>query len=207
MQATKTVYSTMQLGELFSALSKAQGSFRPLKRTAKGHWGKYADLNDIRESTQESLTKNGLTYTQSVADGAVTTVLGHASGQHIIYETSWQKQNIKLMEHGKNWTLMRRYALQSVLGVAGDDDAEKKIDKGWSPVEGDSNITFEASTPMLEAEALVEDALEASTTQKEFMTWMSQNNKAIVDIKKDPDARAFVEQKLKEIQAKHNKRR
>ena len=77
------------VGEIFGALSKAQGEFTVAKKTKTNPFfgSKYADLSTVIESTRPSLVKHGLTVFQfATSDEAgvfITTVIGHSSGQWI----------------------------------------------------------------------------------------------------------------------------
>ncbi len=78
-----------QIGELASALAKAQGEFTPaLKDSANPFFkSKYANLCSIVKCCQEPLSKHGLSYshiTQRFETGWVLmTKLMHSSGQWI----------------------------------------------------------------------------------------------------------------------------
>src|ERR1035438_5589531 len=79
------------IGELFAALSKAQGEIAGAKRDVKGQVGKsivrYADLASIWLACRDALSKYGLSVLQpATSDGrivTVTTMLAHASGGSI----------------------------------------------------------------------------------------------------------------------------
>ena len=64
---TEQKASSSELGDLFGAMAKAQACFLPIKKTAKGYHGLYADLNDIYESTRKALAENDLSVMQSVS--------------------------------------------------------------------------------------------------------------------------------------------
>jgi len=184
---TEQKTSSQNLGNLFGAMAKAQGDFNPIKRTAKGHWGKYSDLNDIYEATRKQLSKNNISVMQSVCDGGVTTVVGHESGEHMIFETTWTKQSAsKLLMLGGGWTLMRRYALQAVLNVCGDDDAEKKIE-----IEG--SIVLDQYSAMEEALDLIESLNSKDINSPDtFLNWRNSNSVDIARLSKEKEVRKVI---------------
>jgi hypothetical protein len=149
-----------QINELAAALSKAQGEMRSaLKDSANPFFrSKYADLASVREAIQVPFAKYGLStvqfpkteyagtpepYEWTAKSGetrygvrvvcvvSVLTRLLHASGQ-------WMEDSVSTMlptgdpqSVGSAITYLRRYALQSVAGVAPeDDDAEAAQSRG-----------------------------------------------------------------------------
>ena len=153
--------SSDKLDKLMSALAKAQVSFSKLAKTAKGYHGAYADLNDIYDATKKPLADNGLAITQCVSHQCVVSILCHSSGQHIIYKTSFPSNSSKAMEIGRDFTIMRRYAISGILNIYGDDDAE------------DPPEEFEEMFRMF-------DKL---TTVKQLINWQSTYNKKIQHLK------------------------
>ena len=186
---TEQKASSKELGDLFGAMAKAQACFLPIKKTAKGYHGLYADLNDIYESTRKALAENDLSVMQSVSDGGVTTVIGHKSGQHLIFETTWTRQSsLKLLAMGGQFTLMRRYALQAVLNVSGNDDAEKLIEDMSEP---SGEIKMMRYSPVEEAEDLV-DTLQGITSNRQFLDWQTENKEALDRLRKNPSANSVL---------------
>ena len=125
IEELKILYSTGSVNELFKALAQAQGEFIPLEKSQAGHFGRYADSQEIRKATQDALTKYGLAITQSNGKGKITSVLGHSSGQHIVYETYFTMKGSSQFDQASSWTFMRRYALMAMLNIQGTDDTEK----------------------------------------------------------------------------------
>src|SRR5882724_1333332 len=118
-----------ELGELFAALAKAQGMFASAEKAGDNpHFrSKYATLETVVEATRKGRDANNLAVLQmpgNLGDAvAVTTLLGHASGQWI--ESTFAVRPVKYDAQGAGSviTYLRRYALMSVLGIApGDDD-------------------------------------------------------------------------------------
>jgi AcrR family transcriptional regulator len=116
------------IAELVTALSKAQGA---MANVAKGsinpHFrSRYADLAAIRDVYRDPLAQNGLAIVHypEFIDGAVevTTILYHASGQHLgccvrIPITQPTAQSI-----GSGQTYAKRYNTLGLLGLASEDE-------------------------------------------------------------------------------------
>jgi hypothetical protein len=49
--------------QIYQALLKAQEAMGPVKKEARGNYGKYATLDMVIDVIDEPLRKNGLTYT------------------------------------------------------------------------------------------------------------------------------------------------
>lgn len=124
---------------LFGALAKAQTEIQNAEQDAENmHWRtKYATLASVMNAIRGPLSKNGLAILQlpemTTADKghmlALTTILGHSSGQSIsnyftMYPPKQDPQGI-----GSAMTYMRRYAAMAICGIAGaaDDDAEGSL--------------------------------------------------------------------------------
>lgn len=117
-----------QVTELFTALSKALGEIEsiPLNRTNPHFKSKYADLAITIEKSKPSLMKHGLMLIQAVENEGtkyvVESMITHSSGQ-------WLKSKVELILTkqdmqglGSATTYAKRYAAQSLLFVAGDED-------------------------------------------------------------------------------------
>lgn len=127
-------------GELFGALAKAQGQFGGLKRnrtvevrTQKGYTYpfRYATLDAILDHVRKPLSENGLTVMQLINGSHIPfmmrTILGHESGQWIACVSPILTAGGDNQEFGSGVTYARRYSLNCVLGLAGeeDDDANR----------------------------------------------------------------------------------
>lgn len=120
------------LNELYTALSKAQGEFNIAKKDSDNPFykSKYASMASIMEACRDALSKNGLCISQPIVnvDGVlcVQTILGHLSGQSLVSNFPLPELNANsknpLQDYGKALTYLRRYALQSILNIAVDDD-------------------------------------------------------------------------------------
>lgn len=135
MENTTEWEQSNELGELFKALSAAQGeianaakgSVNPFfKAPGKPEGSKYADLAAIRDAIKEPLAKHGLCVIQQpLTRGSavgVRTVLGHVSGQYMACVATTQPKDQGPQAYGSCVTYLRRYALSAVTGVAPEDD-------------------------------------------------------------------------------------
>jgi len=102
--------------------------FKAAQGQAGNHKFKYADLNEIVTTIRPILAKYGFAFMQhletSNGDTYLRTELHHKSGQcfsaPVLIE--FKGENIKLF--GASITYYRRYALQAMLGIVADDDAD-----------------------------------------------------------------------------------
>lgn len=125
------------LDQLGTALAKAQSEIEGAAKSAKNPHlrNKYADFLSVVEATRPALTANGLSVSQpltSLGNGlAVRTILLHASGQYISsimpIEVQEQKGINRMQAVGSAVSYARRYAYESIVGVARieDDDGRK----------------------------------------------------------------------------------
>jgi hypothetical protein len=130
-----------EIGEIATALAKARGQFEDLKknRTAKivgrdenkaSYTYKYETLADVFDVVDKPLSDNGLSVVQTVVDqeGApgrmiLQTTLLHASGQWLAGRVPLPvAANAPPQAFGSALTYMRRYCLEGLLGIAGDND-------------------------------------------------------------------------------------
>lgn len=128
-----------QIDKLAEALAKAQAAITSPPRnrevTVKSDKGsykfKYATLDGIIEHVREPLTKNGLWFTQTLANGdgkyRLVTRVVHSSGQWVGSETPLfvmpnNKGEMTNQAFGSALTYMKRYALAAILGIAADED-------------------------------------------------------------------------------------
>ena len=117
-----------QINELSTALSKAQGLIEGAKKDAANPFfkSKYADLASVWDACRAALAVNGLAVIQSpAAEGtrvSVDTLLTHSSGQWVAGTVSVTAKEDTPQAIGSAITYLRRYALQSFVGVAPEDD-------------------------------------------------------------------------------------
>ena len=117
-----------QINELAAALAKAQGAITGAVKDATNPFFKssYADLASVWEACRRPLSTNNLAVVQLPSTVAacvtVTTMLIHASGQWISGSLSATAKNAEPQSIGSAITYLKRYALQSIVGVASEDD-------------------------------------------------------------------------------------
>jgi NAD-specific glutamate dehydrogenase len=110
------------------ALAKAQGDIESAQKDSANPFfkSKYADLASVWDACRAPLAKNGLAVIQFPrADGNVVTVetrLVHSSGQWIEGELTAVAKDDGPQSIGSIVTYLRRYSLQSIVGVAPEDD-------------------------------------------------------------------------------------
>ena len=117
-----------QIGDLAKALSKAQAKIRHAQKDALNpHFkSKYADLAAVIDTIKEPLAEHGLSYCQVLGNEGdlitCTTLLMHESGQWILGKFGLKPQQATPQAGGSCATYLRRYSLQSMVGVAPDED-------------------------------------------------------------------------------------
>jgi hypothetical protein len=134
-----------QFGKVQDALSKAQAEFPQIDKNqeveVKGRDGnflykfKYADLTEIVNKTRPSLSKNGISYTQSVDDFPV---LGICFFTRLMCGGEWMDTGLIPAKQVMNCSSMKdvaaiatygkRLSLSEALGVAADDDMDAPDD-------------------------------------------------------------------------------
>lgn len=127
------------LGELFSAMSKAQAAIKKAKRNKKNIHLKneYADLESVLDAVRPMLSKHGLAVVQQpiCTDGhaGVITWVGHASGEWMSHELvlpmGGRGSNLT-QQAGAAISYARRYALSSIFAVAVGDDVDGATEDG-----------------------------------------------------------------------------
>jgi hypothetical protein len=125
-----------QIDKLATALAKAQGAMvnpernRTVKVTTRGgssYEFKYATLDAILGTIRKPLADNGLSFTQTLANGEggkfrLVTSLLHESGQWVRSEQPILVQEQGNQAFGSALTYARRYAVTAMLGIAADED-------------------------------------------------------------------------------------
>ncbi len=131
--------SSPTIVNLAAALALAQAEITNADKSSENPYfrTRYADLASVWDACRAPLSKNGLSVIQlPEANGAVitvTTILLHASGEHITSTLTMTAQ--RQLKDGGGWekvdspqavgstiTYARRYALAAMVGVAPDDD-------------------------------------------------------------------------------------
>lgn len=121
--------SSPEIGDLMSALAKAQGAMAPVVKDAKNpHFrSSYATLASAVAAARDALSANGLAVMQSVEafDGSqmlsCVTVLAHGS-QWVRTCTTIPIAKKDAQGIGSAATYARRYGLLAILGLAPEDD-------------------------------------------------------------------------------------
>jgi len=119
-----------QINELATALAKAQGQIEGAKKTSDNLYfkSKYADLAEVWEACRKPLADNGLAVVQgdgiASEDGNVSieTMLLHVSGQWISSSLEAKPTKTDPQGIGSCITYLRRYGLQSLVGISPEDD-------------------------------------------------------------------------------------
>ena len=122
------------IGALAGALAKCQGEFTAVKKGTEGHGYSYSDITAVLKASSPITSKHGIAITQvnlsKITDDVlltgVKTILMHSGGGYISGEvympTSKTKMNSLVQMFGVNTTYLRRYGLQSALGLSSTDN-------------------------------------------------------------------------------------
>jgi hypothetical protein len=123
-----------ELNELFTALAKAQSEMQSAQKASENPYFKsrYADLEEVVNSSRPALTKNGLAVLQQIVlndDGQslLHTILAHSSGQFIESRMRIVPPKNDIQSFGSYLTFLRRYSYAALIGVVTgeqDDDGE-----------------------------------------------------------------------------------
>lgn len=130
------------LGKLYSALAKAQGAFDPVRKTKTvkiqpkkrqdGTWPKpytfdYAPLSELKRATRAALAEQGLAllqpFTMGGRGGIVRTILSCGEAR-LVSAVHFQASRDGIKDLGGQTTYLRRYAMNCMLGLDGDDDVD-----------------------------------------------------------------------------------
>lgn len=126
-----------QINELAAALAKAQAVMPKAKMSginsrfadkATGKTGAYATLDDIRDAVKETLTANGISYTQHPysinGEVGVETMLIHSSGQWMRSRFGVPSAKHDSQAYGSILTYVRKFALAAAAGVSTQEDTD-----------------------------------------------------------------------------------
>lgn len=132
VQAESIKEEKLPKARIYTALAKAQGAFQKLYKNADNPFfkSKYLTLAEILDGTREALSANGIAimqfptvkYESSGAWVTVKTVLAHSSGEVIENDFLARAKSADVQSVGSATTYARRYALQSIIGIAADED-------------------------------------------------------------------------------------
>jgi hypothetical protein len=152
------------LGALAAALAKAQVAFGPITRsrtvtvslkTGGSYKFSYAPLDTILGAVRKPLADNGLALTQLINDNELVTLLIHESGGRLSSRTPLGPRGT-VQDFGSAITYLRRYAVQSMLGIAAeeDDDGNRAAGNVAQDVEAGSRPAPEKATTNAAGETL-----------------------------------------------------
>jgi hypothetical protein len=116
------------IAKLVEAKAKASTEFAEIAKDTENPFYKstYADLATLIKATRSVLGKNGLDVSQfPLTNGSragVTTLLAHSSGEWIESDLTLPVTKQDAQGTGSAITYARRYAYQSVLNIAGEED-------------------------------------------------------------------------------------
>lgn len=129
-------------GGFFEDFAKAQLEFEPVKKNADvdtGTYGySYAPLENLLAATRPALNRNGLSVLQPFGGSKtgpgyeLQTWIAHKSGARLVMETDIPRTD-KIQALGSAITYLRRYTVQAVLGINGEDDDDGNQADGNSP--------------------------------------------------------------------------
>ena len=127
------------IGGLAGALALCQGEFTAVKKGTAAHGYDFANLTDVIKTSSPITSKHGIAVSQmnissisgETALVGVKTILMHSSGGYIsseIYIPAVKtKMNTLVQMAGVNVSYLRRYGLQSALGLSTtDNDGSEK---------------------------------------------------------------------------------
>lgn len=124
------VRQSEHIGELMSALAKAQSEFGSFEKTQTANAGKYSyefeTLADVLRSVRPSLSKHGIAvmqfpFTTTPTSVLVRTMLAHGD-QWIYSDITTAVASADPQSIGSGISYLRRYALKSILGLAAEND-------------------------------------------------------------------------------------
>jgi hypothetical protein len=119
------------IAELSAALAKAQGIMEGASKDSANPFfkSKYADLASVWDACRKPLSDNGLSVVQTTEFMpehpdmvCIETILCHASGQWIKGRLAVKPVKSDPQSVGSCITYLRRYSLQSIVGIAPEDD-------------------------------------------------------------------------------------
>lgn len=159
--------------KLFEALAKASQDFQPVPKVATGQIGKerkfkYADFVTLMRCVRPALATNGIVILQPLhsreEDAITTTILaGHGASLQASFAFN---RDPNPQEFGRHHTYYRRYQLQSLLGLGGDDDADNLPDVNQEKAQFTEQKSEPVNAPPKEASAGAKSA-SAKTSSKE----------------------------------------
>jgi hypothetical protein len=169
-----------QINELAAALAKAQAVMPKAKMSginsrfadkATGKSGAYATLDDIRDAVKETLTANGISYTQHPysinGEVGVETMLIHSSGQWMRSRFGVPSAKHDPQAYGSLLTYVRKFALAAAAGVSTQEDTDA------------DEVSHEPPSPTISVEqvAKIQNLLAAKKIdEKRILKWKNIEN-------------------------------
>jgi hypothetical protein len=120
--------TSQEVGDLFAALSKAQGTMKGAVKDSENTFfkSKYADLASVWDACRDALASNGLSVIQAPSSEgpkvSVTTILAHSSGQWVRDTLTMESKDASPHAIGLTISYARRYSLSAIAGIAQEDD-------------------------------------------------------------------------------------
>jgi hypothetical protein len=157
---------TPEANELLPALAAAQGEVGELKKNATNphYQSQYADLSEVISSIKEALANNGLSVVENTPVNRLaerfyvvrmTLYVFHASGQYLSITTDipcMKGDRMDAQSIGTAITYGRRYLLQCMFNLAGEDDDDGNAIEGSKPQPRGDDTTYAEKTPSLPSE-------------------------------------------------------
>jgi hypothetical protein len=118
---------------IYRALAAAQAEFPEIDRTktvtvrtrdGRSYTFSYATLDEVIRKTRPALAKNGLAVLQPWSGDKLYTILGHSSGAALVTILPFARRGGPLQDTGSELSYLRRYALNTVLGIAAEEDED-----------------------------------------------------------------------------------
>ena len=176
---------------LSTALATAQGALKnPPKNKVNPHFkSRYVDLSDGLDAIRECLSKNGLAFIQgtSISDNMIVlnTRITHKSGQWL--ESDYPVGGLgRPQEMGSAMTYARRYALFSLVGVAGEDDDDGNAAQSAetapvksvkaAPKQMEPGLTPDDSEKLM---GVIKGAMDFCETAPQLSDWATENKDKI----------------------------
>lgn len=135
-------YESSELGELFTALAKAQMEIETAKPETSNPYfkSKYADLASVVKASRKYLAKNGLCVVQRIVPNGngiqyLCSRLCHSSGQWMESRMAIMPPKNDIQTIGSYITYLRRYTYAAIVGVvASEEDDDGNSAQGEAPL-------------------------------------------------------------------------
>ena len=171
------------INELATALAKAQAELKnPAFDSANPHFkSKFASLASVRDAVTPILASYGLSVSQfpfsTEQRAGCITMLMHSSGQWISSECALPMTKIDAQGAGSAITYARRYSLQAIVSVVGDEDddgnAASKPKMAHKPTDGAMEaLSAERQEVCKRVASSIVDAFEAGDTEGGYQAYV-----------------------------------